>query len=238
MTGRAHVLAGFLAGLLTAPALAGCGDEAGYFPLEEGGTWGYRVTLEAAGAGTERAKSFASNLPRQALGDGQATPRVFHDGVVYYYAEQPDGIRRVAYRKPGGEIESLPPGDYVLKYPLEVGTRWRVPSRTYLRKDRVAYSVMSLVTAEVDLDYAIEKVDAVVRVPAGTFRDCVKVRGYGEAVVDLGPGYIPFTMVIESVEWFAPGVGLAKMIRRETSVPSMASDTTLVKELEVFDNGG
>jgi hypothetical protein len=229
-----------LLSLLLIAVFGGCGEEAGYFPLEEGWTWGYRITVNRQGFGRRTYRSYVSNLPSQALADITATPRIVHDGRVYYDAEEEGGIRRIAYRKPGETVAWAAPGQFILKYPLEPGTAWRVASRTQLLTRRIhtwnSVEVVPLVT-EVALDYRVEAADDVVTVPAGVFKGCLRVRGAGRIVYDTDSRLGVITIEVETTEWFAPGVGLVKMVRTERSFPENPFSGDLVKELEVFERG-
>jgi hypothetical protein len=230
-----------LLSLLLIAAVSGCGEgEADYFPLEEGWTWGYRIMVNSQGVGRNTYRSFVSNLPPQPLADITATPRIVHDGRVYYDAEEAGGIRRIAHREPGKTVAGAAPGHYVLKYPLEPGTSWRVGTRTQLLRRQVitreSVGVAALV-AEVELDYRVEAVDDVVTVPAGVFKGCLRVRGAGRIDYDTESRLGVITIEVSTTEWFAPGVGLVKLVRTERSFPENPVSGELVKELEVLDRG-
>jgi hypothetical protein len=218
--------------------LAGCGDgDVGYFPLEDNWRWGYRVTIGTEGSGDRSYRFFVVNLPRQTLADAPAVPRLAHDGRVHYYATQADGVRHVASRAEGDELTLEPPGQYVLRQPFEPGTKWQVASRTYLLKKHALFDTMAPIEANVELEYTIETVDAVVSTLAGEFAGCLKVRGLGSTSFTLGPDLGKVPVSIETVGWFAPGVGLVKMERRESSYPENPGNVRIVQELEVFDKG-
>jgi hypothetical protein len=222
-------------------ALAGCGEtDAGYFPLERGWNWGYRVIVDTKNLGKATYRSYVSNLSRQTLGDRDVIARLVHDGGVYYYADEADGIHRIASAAGGEGFALAPPGHYVLKRPLEAGTSWQVADRTYLLKRQVFYTgglTTFQLAVELQLEYVIEAVDDVVTVPAGTFRRCVRIRGVGTTTHELGHPFKMVTVEVETTEWFAPGVGLVKLVRRENTRPENYMSGEMVKELEVFDKG-
>jgi len=240
--GRARRWARSLAVLGAVAFLAGaCGDESGdYFPLAPGWTWSYRVTTEIKSVGRDTARAFWFSLPPRRVGEEKVTPKVMHDGRVYYYAKREDGIHRIGYRVRGEDVFGPRVDAYVLKYPLEEGTAWRMASRTYLLKKQIIsprdVSVHDIRTS-VDLDYTIEKLDDTVAVPAGTFRNCVKVRGTGTTTFELGERFGIIHIQVETLEWYAPGVGLVKMVRRETSRPANPVAGEIVMELEFVDRG-
>ncbi len=220
-------------------AAAGCREtDPGYFPLEEGWSWGYRVMVDTKNLGKASYRSYVFNLPSQALADKQVVPRLLHDGRVYYYAEDAGGIRRVASRAGQDDTALAAPDHYVLKQPLEPGNSWRVASESHLLRRQVFYTrgLKTLgISAGLELEYTIEAVDDVVTVPAGTFTRCVRIRGVGETTYDLGHPFKTITIEVESTEWFAPGVGLVKLVRREDTRPAHLFSAEMVQELEVFD---
>ncbi len=214
--------------------LGGCREnEVSYFPLDDGWTWGYRVTIDTPGTGKIERRSYVSNLAPQILGNATTVPRIFHDGRVYYYAEQPDGVRRLEHGGPGEAAAPAPPGRYVLKRPIEVGTKWRQRNRTYLLRKH--FFSDETVPVGLEFDYVIEKTDDVVTVPAGTFTRCVRLRGGGTTMYELSPLIGNVRVEVETLEWFAPGVGLVKMVRRETTYPQNPGSGELVMELEALD---
>lgn len=225
-----------LAGLALSAVLGGCREnEASYFPLEEGWTWGYRISMDTRSTGKVELRSYVSNLAPQPFGNGHAVPRMIHDGRVYYYAKRPDGIRRLGHGHDGGEVTAAALEPYVLKRPIKAGTSWRQRNRTYLLRKHILSD--ETVPVEMDFDYTIEKVDDVVTVPAGTFTGCVKLRGRGTIMFEVSPLIGDVAVTAETVEWFAPGVGLVKMVRRESAYPDNPGSGQLVMELEVFDRG-
>jgi hypothetical protein len=228
--------------LLLCPVLVllatGCGEtDAGYFPLDDGWRWGYRITIGTKGAGDETYRSFVSNLPRQTLGEEEAVPRLAHDGRVHYYTARPDGIRHLASRGEGDDLVWQLPDQFVLRTPPKVGSSWRIASHTYLLKKRGLFDELAPLEATVDMEYTVEKVDDVVMTPAGSFEGCARVRAVGSTSYALGPeiGMVPIS--VEVVEWFAPGVGLVRMERWESSHPENPGNVWMVQELEVFDKG-
>jgi hypothetical protein len=225
--------------LAAAATVAGCREtDPGYFPLEEGWSWGYRVVVDTKNLGKATYRSYVANLPRQALDESQVTPRLVHDGRVYYYTEEAGGIRRVASRAGEDGTALAAPGHYVLKRPLEPGNSWRVASESHLLRRQVFYTrglTTLKIAAGLELRYTIEAVDDVVTVPRGTFTRCLRIRGVGETTYDLGHPFKTITIEVESTEWFAPGVGLVKLVRRENTRPANLFSAEMVQELEVFD---
>ena len=229
--------------LVAVLALSGCRfDErdADYFPLDAGWSWHYRVVTEIRKLSKERTAMLVANRGAITVAGRQATPRIYQDGHRYYYAAEDDGIVLVAQQAPGDEAMLVPPDQYVIKFPIESGSSWPVASKTYLLR-RQMFSptavIMIPITAPMKITFTVESKDDVVKVPAGTFRNCVRVHGVAKAVRDLGERVGDKELTIDVMEWFAPGVGLVKMVRHEDSHPESLSTGTMTVELENLDNG-
>lgn len=222
-------------------ALAGCklgGQNANYFPLGSAWTWQYRITFDIKNIGKERTAMVVANRPSLTVENQKVFPRMYQDGHRYYYVAQDDGILLVADRASGGQTKEADAEQYVLKYPLAPGTSWPVGSQTYLLR-RQLFSptavIMVPITAPIEVTYTIElKVD-VVRVPAGTFRDCLRIHGTAASVRDLGERIGNAEVRVDTTEWFAPGVGLVKMVRKEDLHPESFASGSMAIELERLD---
>lgn len=225
-------IAGFCAALLLA-ATAGCDDGSrNYFPLEAGWRVGYRTQLDTEGTRAETFRSTVTNLPPRRIAEAAATPQLHQDGRVLFYAADSGGIRLIAYQEPGEDGATEIPEQYVLKYPLETGTHWRAADRTILLTQRFLYSKALPIRIGIDLDYAIEKVDDDVRVPAGHFFNCVKVTASGHTTVNAADNQRTLNVDVEITEWYAPGVGLVKETRAESAGEERAGNARMIRELE------
>jgi hypothetical protein len=225
----------------TGLGLAACGKgESDYFPLRPGWTWEYRVTTDIQSVGQEVSKILVNDRPKTDLDGKNVVPRLAQDGRVYYYAALPEGVALVASRE-DSETSPTPPGEFVLKYPLEKGAAWRVASHTHLlrRQEITQRGVKNVpVIVPIDLTYTVEALDDAVTVPAGTFRRCLRLHAEGTTRFDMGERIGPVILTVKSDEWFAPGVGLVKMMRAEDSIPESPVSGTMVRELTRLDKPG
>jgi len=207
------VRAAFAALVCIALAIPACNRSkrgaADYFPLKQGMTWTFRFATSSGAGG----KLITTNLaPRKvegvtAVGQrnvGAANP------FTEYYAEQRYGIRYVARQTPKGLKSHLSDHAYVIKYPIKPGTTWKEVDRT------MGGTVFSAKTM-------IESVSDTVKVPAGTFKGCIRVRETGVAspvksVAAVRPAAATagHEIAVEDYYWLAPGVGVIKATHRET----------------------
>lgn len=82
------------------------------------------------------------------------------------------------------------------------------------------------------LNYEVESADDVVVVAAGRFENCLRVRGSGRTAFD-GGRYIGTAEVrVEQLDGYAPGLGLVRAERRETTTSSVLDRGGFVMELE------
>lgn len=182
---------------------------ADYFPLKPGMSWTFRF---ATSNGT-RGKMVTTNLaPRKidgVMAVGQSNVGAAN-AFTEYYAAQRDGIRYVARQTPKGLKSHLSDHAYVIKFPIKPGTSWKELDRT------MGGTVFSASTM-------IESVSDTVKVPAGTFRGCIRVRETGiaspvKSVAALRPAAVTAgrEIRVEDYYWLAPGVGVVKATHRET----------------------
>jgi hypothetical protein len=205
-----------LAFLLPAPhGLAASAED--YYPLKPGMTWEYSVVSSKAGT----RKITIRNLPTREINGKQMTPREWKMGstVKYYLMARDDlGIYRYGELKSEkGEPEVTAPKVYSLKEPVDRGTTWDI--------------VTQMGDRQVKVNLTVEKIDDVVQVPAGTFKDCVKIKHEGKAQ----PGKDRPGFAILAYEWYAPGTGLVKSLAtiREESKEAKPPET-LTYQLDSF----
>jgi hypothetical protein len=158
-----------------------------YFPLKEGRRWEYNVISNQG----ETKKLLITNLaPREVQGT-KVTPRKWElGGTIFIELMKQDdtGIYRYAEQKGENAPPSLiTPIECHLKFPITEGNSWNMATR--------------LGNSTLNLSLTIESVSDEVRVPAGTFKDCLKVKQVGEN--DAGTAVMGY-------EWYAPKVGVVK----------------------------
>lgn len=172
-----------------------CGVESAenYYPLKEGMTWVYSITSDKPGV----QKITVTNLARRELRGKTVTPRKWGigGGIKYYFIAMDDnGVYRYAEQKgETGEPQIITPKVYYLKNPVDNGTTWDIATK--MGED------------DLKVNITVESIRETVQVPAGTYKDCVKLKHEGEVQPkEGGNGGLSLT----AYEWYAPGVGLVK----------------------------
>ncbi len=225
-----------LLGILLA-VIAGCGnDSREYYPLEAGRWWQYATEVTVLDE-PRLQKSIITNFANGQLEGQPVTVRRIQAGELHYLARGDGGVRRLARRLPGA-LELTPEEPPVPLFPRDpAGTEpWTVKSRlsliesrTFARADRVRVRRIS-----VELTAEVGALDAQVRVPAGSFDDCVLITSRGSAFVKTDRGNAVAEVFVEQKDWFAPGVGLVRSERSETTESVFLKPGFFVQELEQY----
>lgn len=130
-----------------------------------------------------------------------------------------------------GEVRRL------IARPFQVGTEWRGTTRTrLLEKTGPPQETLFRIVQALPMHYRIAATDVVIEVPAGVYRHCLLVEGKGARHVNVG-NYIGETDIhVETRDWYAPGVGLVRSERRESTTSPALDRGELVQVLERFRN--
>jgi hypothetical protein len=186
---------GIVAALLLAVSLftpgQGWGDELSesYFPLKEGRRWEYNVISDQGAT----KKLLITNLAPREVSGTKVTPRKWELGgstFIELMKQDETGVYRYAEQKG----EQAPPNlitpiECHLRFPITEGSSWNMATK--------------LGNSTVNVSLTIESLSDEVKVPAGTFKDCVKIKQVGEN--DAGTSVMGY-------EWYAPKVGVVKSL--------------------------
>jgi hypothetical protein len=158
-----------------------------YFPLKPGMRWEYTVTSTQG----QTQKLLITNLAPREVNGVKVTPRKWELGgstFIELMKEDSTGVYRYAEQVSEKAPPSLvTPMECHLKFPIGQGDSWDM--------------VTKVANNSLTVNLTIESVSDEVRVPAGTFNDCLKIKQVGEN--KAGTAVIGF-------EWYAPKVGIVK----------------------------
>lgn len=191
-------------------ALAGCGSgERSYYPFEAGRWWYYEVTADTQGE-IRHERGYVTNLRV----NGDTLIQRHHPSHLQQVRRGAAGISHLVEDRRQALHEAL----QVPAAPVP-GTRWTIESelrliesRTFAAEDRILGRRLPL-----ELTGTVVATDATVDVPAGTFRDCLHVRYTGSRNHAVDRGTLLVDIAVTHELWYAPGVGLVRATRRETS---------------------
>jgi len=181
------------------PFGAFCAAAESYYPLKAGMTWQY----QSSSGGSWVVKNLA---PRE-LGGKTVTPQQVGNDL-WFLVEDSTGIYDFA-KQSSSDIDPqilTTPYYYYVKNPASLGTNWEEKSQTTMLMQNVSFLRRCV----------IEKIDDVITVLAGTFKDCVRIKCTGSTQVPTQFGGVAEVRA-ETYNWYAPGVGRVRSITKERS---------------------
>jgi hypothetical protein len=205
----------------------------GFFPLEGGHRWTYDVKTEWENSVVEHEPLTLSTLGRDDAVEGTAWRRRSDSGVDYWLRADASGIYRVASKS---DLDAEPRADaaprYVLKAPFAAGTQWQSSTTAYLLKRRAEFPREIRHThPQVAMHYTIEALGERVAARAGTFDDCLRVKGVATVRVYADPVVGWRDMPLSTTEWYCNGVRLVRLVREEPAQATFLTGGTLTMEL-------
>ena len=230
MNFRSHAVALAAALLGTSLCLTACGpDDHTIFPTAPGHWWYYRVLTSIRGEPQEQ-RLFVANLS-----DHQHSLRQRKQGrwdQLYSIGKRGVTLEAFVDRR---NAEAVPHtlGTTVLPGRLETGESWKftsrlrlVESRTFSAEDRLGRRYLPIA-----MSAEIAATDEAVEVAAGRFTGCVRVQARGTTMVPADRGNLEVEVSASQTEWYAPGVGLVKLTRQETSSSPFLRNGDYTQEL-------
>jgi len=205
--------------LLAASTLPGCGGGSGWFPLEPGRVLTYRQSVRILNDTSTQKYVVADIGPTEVSGVRLFERRVQRTGRRFYRRKD-DGVYRFrAATKDDRPGRGSFAEELMLPLPAEPGRTWSLDSRLRLIESRTfaAEDKLRPLRLPVRLAYRIAGRDATVKVPAGRFAGCLHVRATGRTTVPVDRRNAEAEVTVEHQDWYAPGVGLVKSERTETS---------------------
>lgn len=179
-----------LAVILVMPGLARC-DELGesYYPLKEGMRWDYIVISDKSAT----KKLTITNLAPRDIDGKKVTPREWDLGghiFIEFMEKDNSGIYRYAELVGDkGTPTLVTPKECHLRFPVSEGNSWNMSTK--------------MGNSTLNVTFTIESVSENVTVPAGTYKDCLKIKQMGSN--DAGASVMGY-------EWYAPKVGIVKSL--------------------------
>ena len=195
----------------------GCGRSGApdYFPLGGKQVWDYEINRSIKGE-QHKQRLLLTSLPAANIDGEEYFPQLRLDGRVDVFSRSRNGIERVNF----ANSAPLP----VLPAELKPKASWRAPGQILFLEITGAFhaTFQERKKLTIDLDYVVEAMDDTVDVAAGHFTNCMRVKSTGSMFAGatlkefLGISFIQ----IEQTEWYAPGVGLVKRERNESTTPA------------------
>ena len=182
-----------------------------FMPLRPGTLREYSFTRTNP-ASTETAQGTYSikSLPSREFNGIKLIPVQNQNGTLVFYTEKEEGIVFWGHQN-ADDPQPVPDErpEIVMPKSHAKNTRWNGSHTTSLLKKRVL----------IDTVETIEATNETVNVPAGVFKNCIRIRYIGQKTFDDDSGSIlqkKTIVTVEGYEWYALGVGPVKAIVTET----------------------
>ena len=221
----------------------GIGQSSDYFPDMIGSRWEYRGQITEGPLQTIEHKMFTnvSTVTGTRTIRGM-TVTVFHDTNPGNHGPSDSFYRRdvvgIVYHgsEPGTPLEKQLIPYQIVRFPMKL-------SSSFIQFDKKDLDFGT----DMDRDGVNEKVDALgdstiagldtVTVPAGTFKDAVRVEARMKMKIHLSDSKRTATGTDVMTAWFAKGVGLVKYVERQELSPLQDRGviTEIMEELESYD---
>lgn len=206
-----------------------------YFPLTEGKYWRYVMSYKTMD-GTFKGVYAVENLKQTMKNDELLYVRKLLDGSLNYFRINTEGILLVAREKTVDlKTEYTEEGHYIFKFPAQVGTEWQDSTLSKaLIKTGPPQKTEFHIVARIPVKASIDSMTDTIKVPAGTFKNCMRVNISGDAFTNAG-NYVGLTVVkINETNWYAAGIGLVKSVRHESTKSKALDKGEVLLELESY----
>lgn len=195
--------------LLVLPGSVRCDElSESYYPLKEGMRWEYLVISSTS----DTKKLIITNLAQQEVQGKKVAPRKWDlGGHIFIEFMEKDNAGVYRYAEQIGEKGApilVTPKECHLRFPVSEGNSWNMSTK--------------MGNSTLNITFTIESVSENVTVPAGTFKDCLKIKqAGGNDAGDSVTGY----------EWYAPKVGIVKSL---VTIKQKSKDGTLVSDNRTY----
>ncbi len=205
-----------------------------YFPLARGHYWHYQ-TRTSRGDATSFGDYRVENLGEVEREQERYRARRNSHGTEYLFRQDEQGIYRAGIKTiTSSHVKHDPRKRYVLKTPLRTNEFWFNDSHAFVIERSQPLRERFWNTHPFEMEYQVTALDETVQVPAGVYEHCVRVEATGtvELLADVTQGrYGSSEGEIRTTEWYAPGIGLVKVLRQERFQNSLFVDGSFLIEL-------
>jgi len=211
-----------------------CSKNSDYFPIKEGARWDYKILIDSDYTGSVKEKRLTvTNVAVKKQGKGTKFSKLYSNGNIFSFFKDKNNknISRTA------AFLSFDEGfDEPVKKEISPSIRfeinnWKSKNQLFITKGFQPPLRGFKPSAVFDMEYSIISLNVKIKVKAGTFKNCVHIKGKGntEFIADTRSG--PNKVEINTQEWICPGIGLVKEERIESTDASAFGTQKYYKEL-------
>ncbi len=200
-----------------------------YYPLNEGIKWDYNLVLSSS-SGSVTIKVVVENMGKRELNKQTVVPQkaTFDHTANYTFVKESENGIQVVGEQGVNNIDPIifDSPRYVIKNPIKNGNSWQTKRKLMFASTKDEYVMTE----------KIESINEIVTTQSGTYKNCLKIRGYGELFVkDPWFGWMKSSskvrIRIEMTDYYAPNVGFIKGYYREKSNYLHVSGGEMMNEL-------
>ena len=211
------------------PLCGSCERDTSYFPLANGHWWYYAIQRTILDE-PRTARAAMRNIGQGRLDGEPVFIKRTQSGSLDYLQRSERGVERVAFRRPGSaglQREQSP--RLIVPDTNRGNASWSVDSELFLIESRTFAPADKIVGRGITVSIMrqIAARDAAVETPAGRFTDCLLITGTGRTVVQTDRGSSRAGVDVSTREWYAPGVGLVRAQRLESSTSKFLKPGTM-----------
>lgn len=214
------------------------GESPVYFPLGGSQHWQYRYVETSPLVNAEEHFDIDNAGSRSRNGERHYLRRT-GNGSEYWLKIDGGDLLKVATRT---AVEEVPTDDAaamkVMPLKPALDDRWTILSQPYIleRAEPFRERFVHDESKRFELHQRVVSLTEEVTVPAGTFKDCLKIEGEALIHVLADPRLGGSPVPIRQTEWYAPGVGLIKLQRVEELGTAQIVGGEVLMELEAFQD--
>ena len=217
--------------------LSACKEDYNYFPHKEGFIWNYKISIGSSYTGNTKQKRLTvTNIQTHIQGKGTKFSKVYSNGniVTYFKNKEKNNLYRIAAFFSDNNSLDEPVEKEIIPSLDFKKDRWITKSQLFVTKGFQPPLRDFIPTATLDMKYKIIKKNIKVKVLAGSFDNCIYIRGSGETdfIADTRSG--PNKVFVSSEEWICEGIGIVKEKRIEETKSSAFGTQNFYKELVSF----
>ena len=213
-----HSITQCFLGVLLISILASCSDNysaADYFPVDENMNWVYSGYQNNWRLVDSDFIYVTRNSSYEKLDDGSLLlKKIRHDGTETKHRIDSAGVHT---QKELLFLDSDEHFDLLIPQTLNSDTTWKKQVRTRLIPEFACGYCTTTRELEqaITVHYTILATDVSIDTPMKTFEDCLLIEGKGIETIDAGDSMGSVEVEVLTREWYAPNVGLVKLVWRE-----------------------
>ena len=219
--------------------LTGCKNDYDYFPHKEGFIWNYKINIGSSYTGSTKQKRLTiTNAQTFIQGKGTKYSKIYSNGdvITFFKNKEKNNLYRIAaYFSDNNSLDEPLEKEIIPSLDFSKDS-WITKSQLFITKGFQPPLRDFVPSATLEMNYKVISKNIKIKVLAGSFDDCIYIKGTGETefIADTRSG--PNKVFVSSEEWICKGVGIVKENRIEETKSSAFGTQKFYKELISYQN--